>query len=358
MNPYKALPDTAFWRLAVASKNMFDIDELWNPKFNIQPKDKIVTFGSCFAQHIGKALKHRGYTWHITEKSPPTFDDKKANFYGYNIFSARTGNIYTTSLLKQWTEWALNKVDPPTEYWEENSRIYDPFRPRIEPNGFGSIEEMEQSRFQTINSFEESIIDADYFVFTLGLTESWKSIYQHEYPMCPGTAAGKYNSSEHNFINQKFMQVLQNLSDTIKMMRTANPTLKFILTVSPVPLTATNSGKHVLVATMASKSILRAVSDQLSNSCDFIDYFPSFEIINSPAFKGIFFQPNQRSVHAYGVNFVMNSFFSCLGNKFNSGDMIKQTSKILHQDESIQVSEIPDDDEHCEEALLDSFGQE
>ncbi len=50
MNPYKSLDEKAFWRTAVANKNMFNITDLWQPKFSIFPNNKIATFGSCFAK--------------------------------------------------------------------------------------------------------------------------------------------------------------------------------------------------------------------------------------------------------------------------------------------------------------------
>jgi hypothetical protein len=349
-NPYKNLPKKAFWKLSVASKSLFDIDGLWNPKFNIKLNHKIVTFGSCFAQHIGKALKSRGFNWLSTELPPDGLREEHADLYNYNIFSTRTGNIYTTSLLKQWTEWALGKAEVPTEYWKKDSRFYDPFRPRIEPDGFESDEEMKQSRDQAIKSFRESINKAHYFVFTLGLTESWINKEGYEYPMCPGTVAGDFEPAKHKFKNQQFQEILQNLEAAILLMREENPRIKFILTVSPVPLTATKTNNHVLVATMESKSILRAVAGQLSKNNPFIDYFPSYEIVNSPVFRGVFFESNQRSVSVYGVNFVMDSFFRCLTNKFTS-----DLKNIINVSDDVDMH--PElNDEHCEEALLEAFG--
>ena len=70
MNPYENLPEKAFWKPSVASKNMFDIDNLWEPKFEINAHRNIVTFGSCFAQHIGNALQARGFKWLSTELPP------------------------------------------------------------------------------------------------------------------------------------------------------------------------------------------------------------------------------------------------------------------------------------------------
>jgi hypothetical protein len=355
MNPYENLPDKAFWKLAVASKSMFDISDLWKPKFQITPHDKVSTFGSCFAQHIGNALKARGFNWFISENPPIGCSKFIAKKYNYGIFTARTGNIYTTSLLKQWVEWSLGEKAIPDEVWSKNDRYYDPFRPRIEPNGFETINELKMSQEQTLKSFRRSIEESKYFVFTLGLTESWfNKDGGYEYPMCPGTIAGEFDQNKHQFINQKYEQIKNNLVETIELMKKVNPQLRFILTVSPVPLTATKSGNHVAVATMASKSILRAVTEELMSHVD-VDYFPSYEIINSPIFKGTFFEPNQRSVNPYGVKFVMDNFFECQRAEFGEQSSSAKTLKR----EGIQSAAFATEkyDEQCEEALLEAFGK-
>lgn len=349
MNPYKELPKKSFWKHAVAQKSMYDIDDLWDPKFNIKPHHKVATFGSCFAQHIGKSLAKRGFTWLITEKAPKSVIKEQLEQFNYNVFTCRTANIYTTSLLKQWTYWANNEQTPPDEIWELDGRFYDPFRPKIEPKGFSSPEEVSFLRQVTINAFRQSIVESDFFVFTLGLTESWFNKNGYEYPMCPGTVAGKYSEEIHDFKNQQFDEILKNLSEAIRIMRSINPKIRFILTVSPVPLTATKSDNHVLVATMQSKSILRAVAGQLASNRPYIDYFPSYEIINSPVFKGSFFEPNQRSVNPYGVNFVMNSFFNSLTKKYGAFDNKKHNVS--------PPQNITPTDQHCEEALLEVFAK-
>lgn len=48
MNPYQDVPTKAFWKPAIANNSMFDIDEIWGPKFKIKRSEKIVTYGSCF----------------------------------------------------------------------------------------------------------------------------------------------------------------------------------------------------------------------------------------------------------------------------------------------------------------------
>jgi hypothetical protein len=270
------------------------------------------------------------------------------------VFTCRTGNIYTASLLKQWCEWALTHKKPPEEYWKVHRRVFDPFRPNIEPNGFASHSEMQLSRQHTIAMFAQAIKKADVFVFTLGLTESWfNKAHGYEYPMCPGTVAGEFDAEQHVFCNQSFADIHASLNTALALMLGANPKLRIILTVSPVPLTATKSGQHILLATMYSKSVLRAVAGQCANDLAQVDYFPSYEIINSPPFKGIFFEPNQRSVNHQGVDWVMTLFFQDLARTFGI-DTPNSASPISSTPAPLAVSH---DDVVCEEQLLAAFGQ-
>lgn len=358
-NPYQSLPKKAFWRPAVADRTMFEIDELWDPKLPIARSAPVATFGSCFAQHIGRALRSRGFNWHITEPAPTLFSPESAREFNYDVFTCRTGNIYTTSLLRQWTSWALGETTPPDEFWEKDGRIYDPFRPVVEPRGFASVEEMRQSRQATIEAFRRAIERSSTFVFTLGLTESWvNAAHGYEYPMCPGTAAGEFDAARHKFVNQPFHQIRDNLTASINMMRGVNKQLRFLLTVSPVPLTATYSGKHVLVATMHSKSVLRAVVGFMEGMSMAIDYFPSYEIINSPVFRGSFFEPNQRNVAQFGVDFVMDQFFRSLQRKFGA----KAAPPAPAAAAPAPAASAParparrSADVVCEEELLEAFG--
>lgn len=343
-HPYKGGASRRFWAPAVGKRHFLDIEELWQPRYEIRRDDKIATFGSCFAQHIGRALAARGYDWINTEPAPSTFGPEAAARFNYGIFTARTANIYTTSLLHQWTTWALRAAERPHEVWQRGDRHIDPFRPLIEPDGFASVEELRASADCVNDAFRDAIETADVFVFTLGLTESWHNRDGYEYPMCPGTAGGEFDPHRHEFRNQDYVEVRDNLLRAIDAMRAVNPTLRFLLTVSPVPLTATATDDHVLVATMRSKSALRAVAGQVAADVTDVDYFPSYEIINSPVFRGTFFEPNLRSVNPRGVAHVMDTFFTC-----------QQTVATT------PLPPAPPDraataDEVCEEELLGAFG--
>ena len=146
------------------------------------------------------------------------------------------------------------------------------------------------------------------------------------------------------------MLLINYLEDTLK---TINPTMRFLLTVSPVPLTATASNEHVVTATIHSKSILRAVAGELKIAREDTDYFPSYEIISAFPFKAVFYAENMRNVLPQGVNFVMNSFFNCQERAFGT-----QTEQIPQQalvQSNTQTSIKKSSDEVCEDALLEAF---
>jgi hypothetical protein len=361
-NPYSSLPAQAFWRTAVAERHPLDIAGLWSPKHKLTRDQKIVTAGSCFAQHIGRALKGRGFEWFDAEPAPEFASDALKREYNYGIFSFRTGNIYTAALLRQWLRWALGVEQPPAEAWEHDGRWFDPFRPAIEPNGFASREEMLDSREDTLRAIRRAVDEARVFVFTLGLTEGWVNAqHGYVYPMCPGTLRGTFDPAAHKFHNYGYAEIRRHMAEAMQLARSRNRKLRFLLTVSPVPLTATASGEHVLVATTYSKSVLRAVAGDLATRPD-TDYFPSYEIITAFPYRGQFFEPNLRSVSPHGVGHVMDSFFRCMDAKFPGfADAAPAAPARARAATPVVPPQRPaavesDEDPKCEEELLAAFG--
>jgi len=202
----------------------------------------------------------------------------------------------------------------PDVHWVNGDRFIDPFRPSIEPVGFVSRAEMTASRKQAITSLQRAIVEADVFIFTLGMTESWiHTPGDWVYPACPGTIGGSFDPAMHRFRNLSFSQVEQTLVETLERLWLARPELRVLLTVSPVPLTATASGQHVLAANSHSKGVLRAVAGEVADRLPQVDYFPSYEIVTQPGLADRMYEANRRSVSAYGVARVMDVFFSAHG---------------------------------------------
>jgi GSCFA family len=362
-HPYETLPDDRFWRTAVAERDALEIGGLWKPKHAMNRKTRIVTAGSCFAQHFAKALVARGYRWLDFEPGPGGLTPDQKKDYHYGTFSFRTGNIYTPRMLLQWLTWALTDTSPPDEVWERDGRFYDPFRPGVEPGGFVSIEEVHASRRETLVAIAEAVRGAHVFVFTMGLTEAW----QHratgvEYAVCPGTVAGVFDAEAHQFVNHGFGALMADMTAALRLMFRANRRLVVLLTVSPVPLTATASGQHVLTATSHSKSLLRAVAAELVQAQARVDYFPSYEIITHPAYRGRFFAANLRSVLPQGVDHVMAQFFRDQEAAFGreaAGEAADAASRpvarALPDPEAAEPEMTEAEELRCEEEILAAF---
>ena len=309
-SPYADLPPRNFWKGAVSRRSPETVSELWQPKFGFAPDTRIATAGSCFAQHISRYLRARNAAVVDLEPGPPGLSAANSLKYGYGIYSARYGNIYTVRHLLQLTEEAIGRFAPSDAAWERDGRFFDAMRIGVEPAGLPSAEAVRQHRLQHLDKVRRPFSRADVFVFRLGLTEAWTHRESGTvYPTAPGTIAGSYRPDVHAFINFDFLEVYQDFVKFRRLAMKRNPGLKFLLTVSPVPLAATASDKHVLVATTYSKSVLRAVAGKLAETFENVDYFPSFDFLTSTFSRGAFHSEDARQITEAGVEAVMRLFF-------------------------------------------------
>lgn len=301
-HPYKRLDGDKFWRVAVAEKEPgAPFSGIWSPKFDIDKETRLISAGSCFAQHVGAWLLENGYAWLPSRLAPDGAG-----------FSFALGNVYTPAALAQWLRAALGEADLSGAIHEEDGRHYDLLRPAVFSEGFNGAEAVEVARRAALEEMLAQIERANVFIFTLGLTEAWLDDRNLVYPVCPGTIAGRYDPTRHWFKNFDYPEVLEDMLRARALLHRINPKLKIILTVSPVPLTATASSEQVLVATTYSKSVLRAVAGQLCASERDVDYFPSYELINAPGERERFFADNHRSVTRVGVDYVLEHFSAAL----------------------------------------------
>jgi hypothetical protein len=310
-HPYKNAPEYRMWRKAVAEPGRFAVDPVVKFPFSISPTDKVVTAGSCFAQHIARHLKNSGFNFYVTEPGHEALDDDTRSKFGYGLFSARYGNIYTARQLRQLIERAYGEFTPADDAWQgKDGRWFDPFRPTIQPDGFATREEFDLDRQQHFAAVRKALESLDIFVFTLGLTEAWVSAEDGAaYPICPGVAAGAFDPERHVFKNFSVLEIIADMTAVIERLRQINPRSRVILTVSPVPLMATAEDRHVLVATTYSKSVLRVAADELSRALPDVAYFPSYEVITGNHARGRYFAEDLRSVREVGVEHVMRLFF-------------------------------------------------
>jgi hypothetical protein len=309
-NPYRQMPDYAFWRGAVAGPAMADVDPVVSVPFSIAAADRVASAGSCFAQHISRYLRNHDFNYFVTEPAHPLIPSEHVSAFNYGTYTARFGNLYTARQLLQLFQRAYGRFQPRDDIWrDEGDALIDPFRPQIQPGGFASEREYRVDRDKHFAAVRRAFEELDTFVFTFGLTEAWRSREDGAvYPLCPGVAGGTFDPSRHEFHNFGAAETTADMLSFIDGLRDVNPKAKVILTVSPVPLIATAENRHVLVSTTYSKSVLRVACQEIVEARENVAYFPSYEIITGNFNRGAYFADDLRSVREEGVAHVMRLY--------------------------------------------------
>ncbi|SFJ12362.1 GSCFA family protein [Nitrosomonas sp. Nm34] len=93
---------------------------------------------------------------------------------------------------------------------------------------------------------------------------------------------------------------MSDLKEFIQKAKSVNKDINILITVLPVPLITTYENRHVLTSTIASKSTLRVAADEAERLFDNVIYFPSYEIVTSPANGGRYLSVIAKSA-AHGI---------------------------------------------------------
>ncbi len=324
--PYDALEESAFWRSSVSATTYSDLVPQGPAELTIENQTKIASAGSCFAQHIARALQQRDFTYLNAEPGPELLDTAAREVMGYGLYSARFGNIYSTPQLAQLIARAYGEFEPIEPPWFENGAWLDPFRPSVQPGGFSSERRMLADRdthFAAVRTLFESV---DVFVFTMGLTEVWRSREDGAvFPVCPGCSFGTYDKEKYEFANLTVADVVDGFDSFLAKLKQVNPRAEIVLTVSPVPLIATFTGNHVVEATTYSKSVLRLAAEELRTRHGNVHYFASYEIITG-ARRDDYFGKDLREVSQLGVDHVMRAFFALFAQEDLADSIDKENS--------------------------------
>ena len=210
----------------------------------------IVAFGSCFASHISEYLFQLGYN----------VSTKRKNLA---YISNMGDGIVNTFAIRQQFEWAWDNRQPQVDLWHG----YD-------AKALGYDEEV---RLETRTLFDE----AECFIITLGLSEVWCDAPTGEV-FWRAVPKEHFDPSRHQFRVTTQRENLDNVRAIHAIIRAHRPDAKIVLTLSPIPLTATFRPISCLVADGASKAILRAALDEFFSEAQAGDpnlyYFPSYEI--------------------------------------------------------------------------------
>ncbi len=309
-HPYRALDATHFWSRSVAPIAFHEMDPMVTAPFSVSATDRVATIGSCFAQHLSRFLVRSGLHYFVTEEGASDLSSEERERRNYGTFSARFGNVYTVRQARQLFERAYGQWDASVEeIWSREGVLVDALRPMVEPGGFPDEEALLLDREHHLGAVRRLFEESDVLVFTLGLTEGWRNRESGlVLPVVPGASGGDFSHERYEFVNFRVHEVIEDLIAFIELVRSVNPDLRFILTVSPVPLIATYSDEHVLSATTYSKSVLRVAASEAVAHLPMVAYLPSYELITNAATAGRYYADDLRSVTDEGVAHAMRVF--------------------------------------------------
>lgn len=310
-NPYSNAAPHQMWRRSVSRIEPHLMDPVVSTKFLVQSDARVATAGSCFAQHIARKIASMDFNYFVPENGAH-LDDTERLARQYGVFSGRYGNIYTVAQLLQLFEEVFEGRQRTERAWlRADGRYVDPYRPQVEPDGYTSAQEVIEERVKHLAAVKRVFLESNIFIFTLGLTEAWRSkIDGSVFPVAPGVSGSQFDSGIHEFHNYTAAEVQADLLTFLDKLKTVNPGVSVLLTVSPVPLIATYEQRHVIVSTVYSKSVLRVAAQAAADAHQWVDYFPSFEIMTSGSTAGRYFEDDYREVSSAGVAHAMRCFVS------------------------------------------------
>ena len=258
---------------------MNDFRTALNPQpsaFPVKLGDKIFTIGSCFANEIGNQLKESKFA---ISKNP-------------------FGTVYNPVSIHRLLLFGLNKSFPGQESYSKNEDIcfnYH-FHSSFSSLNRGDLESKIRNSILESNSFLKT---TDRIIITYGTAFVYKL-----------KSSNEIVANCHKMPSASFEKLLLTESDILKSfeefytdLKSINPSVKIILTVSPV-----RHLKDTLELNAVSKSILRVACHSITNRFPEVEYFPAFEILLDDLRDYRFYKTDRLHATEEAVQYIWEKF--------------------------------------------------
>lgn len=278
----------------------FQLDiQIKKPEELIRYGQKIMLMGSCFTEHIGKALQELKFEV-MQNPHGILFDPASVC---HSLLSYAEGKKYTENDLFYLNEvWAT---------WHHHSR-------------FSHLQRKEC--LEQINLSQEKAHDflrqADWLIITLGSSFSYRLTDQADKAsLSTGSAVANCHRAPGQWFQKHMMEIAEtmaSLDQLIHRLRAFNPNLKLIFTISPV--------RHIrdgVVENNRSKARLLESVHQLVNKFDRSWYFPAYELVIDVLRDYRFYDIDMVHPNYPATQFVMEKFMEA---------MVDEPSKWLSQE--------------------------
>jgi hypothetical protein len=275
-----------------------------DPKFKLCRDDKFYAIGSCFARGIEYSLTKHNIA---VESAAPEF--AKLQPVNKEVSGLGFTNKYNTYSILNELRWAL---DPEAAFPVESivqvtkATWYDPHtNPTL---NFADLEATLERR-ALMQAVTKRIKNCRAVIITLGLAEVWRDVEADVFVnRTPLPSLFKTYTGRYEFHLTGFVENWANLEAVYALLcQYGHPDVRIIVTVSPVPLMNTFSSMDIVVANTWAKSLLRAVAQEWSQAHNNVDYFPSYEIVQSSD-RAATWERDLRHVKGAGAQHIMELF--------------------------------------------------
>ena len=170
-------------------------------------------------------------------------------------------------------------------------------------NSREEIEKKTAEYYDTLKRLKET----DIVVITLGLVETWYDKKAGVYiNLAPHPRLVKSDPERFEVHVLDYDDILADVREILQILRReCKPGVRFLVTVSPVPLAATFRGQDVLQANAYSKAVQRAAIEAIVLEYSDVTYFPSYEMVTLAAPEEAWIKEDYRHVRPDAVDRIM-----------------------------------------------------
>ncbi len=286
-NRFNAGADSAAARMKARAPVMLH----HRPKFRLSRTDAVFTMGSCFARNVEHALIGAGVrvlpeAWEF----PPEFMHPDAAARA-RLATGHHRHIITRSVLNRYTPASMlnafqRTLEPDSCSAPQKGLVHIDedrwFDPHTKDTAFQGLRESLMVRY-LVEEAAKTMHRASAIFLTLGHTETWfDSETGLVLNVAPPPLLIRKAPERFRFANAAYTDALEALERIFSLVaRHIRADMKFIVTVSPVPLNTTFTSRDIVTANTYSKSVLRSVAETFCNRHAAADYFPSYEMVTA-----------------------------------------------------------------------------
>jgi GSCFA family len=251
------------------------------PKFRLNAEETFFCMGSCFARNIEEHLILGGHKV-LSKRVICPVEEWSHRPNGFV-------NKFTTLSMLNELEWTLHPPEVDESLFEDTKDGWKDLQlaPGIPPT---TLERAIERRLYLLSDYFSRIRNASVVVLTLGLNEVWRDNRLGRYLNAPPTLyAARRDPERYALEISDFGANFDALERIHAALTEMSPWAKIIVTVSPVPMGKTFSGRDIAVANMLSKSVLRVAADAFAGRHDNVDYFPTYDMISMSPRAGAYY---------------------------------------------------------------------